>query len=141
VVYWVQRAKGQRLDRADWTDRSRAPHHTQGAADELEEQVLHLRRQLRKDSDLGAYGADAIQQALREQGLTDPPSVRTIHASCNDAERWTAAAGFADHHLRGDGIGCVMGTVVRPAAEVKDPGRRPERGPGRAGRERSRHRS
>jgi transposase len=79
VVYWVQRAKGQRLDRVDWTDRSRAPHHTQRTADELEEQVLRLRRQLRKDSDLGAYGADAIQQALRERGLTDPPSVRTIH--------------------------------------------------------------
>ena len=79
VVYWVRRAKGQRLDRVDWTDRSRAPHHTQRTADELEEQVLRLRRQLRKDSDLGAYGADAIQQTLREQGLTDPPSVRTIH--------------------------------------------------------------
>src|SRR5262249_51020505 len=79
VVYWVQRAKGQRLDRVDWTDRSRAPHHTQRTDDELEEQVLRLRRQLRKDSDLGAYGADSIQQALREQGVPDTPSVRTIH--------------------------------------------------------------
>jgi len=79
VVYWVERAKGQRLDRVDWEDRSRAPHHSQRTAAELEEQVLRLRRQLRKDSDLGAYGADAIQQALREQGLSDPPSVRTIH--------------------------------------------------------------
>jgi len=79
VVYWVQRAKGQRLDRVDWTNRSRAPHHTQRTVDELEERVLGLRRQLRKDSDLGAYGADAIQQALREQGFADPPSVRTIH--------------------------------------------------------------
>ncbi|MHB1426379.1 MAG: hypothetical protein ACYC3I_24720 [Gemmataceae bacterium] len=79
VVYWVQRAKSQRLDRVDWTDRSRAPHRTQRTAHELEEQVLRLRRQLLKDSDLGAYGADAIQQALRQQGVTDPPSVRTIH--------------------------------------------------------------
>ena len=79
VVYWVERAKGQRLDRVDWDDRSRAPHHTQRTAAELEEQVLRLRRQLRQESDLGAYGADAIQQALREQGLTDVPSVRTIH--------------------------------------------------------------
>ena len=79
VVYWVERAKGQRLDRVDWTDRSRAPHHTQRTADELEEEVLRLRRQLRKDSDLGAYGADAIQQALQAQGLADLPSVRTIH--------------------------------------------------------------
>jgi hypothetical protein len=79
VVYWVERAKGQRLDRVDWEDRSRAPHHTHRTAAELEEQVLHLRRQLRQDSDLGAYGADAIQQALQEQGFTEVPSVRTIH--------------------------------------------------------------
>src|SRR5262245_29239020 len=79
VVYWVARAKGQRLDRVDWADRSRAPHHTQRTAAALEEQVLRLRRQLRQESDLGAYGADAIQQALREQGLPDLPSVRTIH--------------------------------------------------------------
>jgi putative transposase len=79
VVYWVQRAKGQRLDRVDWEDRSRAPHHTQRTAAALEDQVLRLRRQLRQESDLGAYGADAIQQALRDQGLTDLPSVRTIH--------------------------------------------------------------
>lgn len=79
VVYWVQRAKGQRLDRVDWEDRPRAPHHTQRTAAELEEQVLRLRRQLRQDSDLGAYGADAIQQALRDQGLPNPPSIRTIH--------------------------------------------------------------
>jgi putative transposase len=79
VLYWVERAKGQRLDRVDWQDRSRAPHHTQRTDAELEEQVLRLRRQLRKDSDLGAYGAEAIQQALQEQGLTDIPSVRTIN--------------------------------------------------------------
>ena len=79
VVYWVERAKGQRLDRVDWEDRPRAPHRTQRTGADLEEQVLRLRRQLRQDSDLGAYGAEAIQQALRAQGLADPPSVRTIH--------------------------------------------------------------
>jgi putative transposase len=79
VLYWVERAKGQRLDRVDWEDRSRARHHPQRTEAELEEQVLRLRRQLRQDSDLGAYGADAIQQALREQGVSDPPAVRTIH--------------------------------------------------------------
>jgi putative transposase len=79
VVYWVERAKGQRLDRVDWEDRSRAPHQTQRTAAEVEDLVLHLRRHLRQDSDLGAYGAEAIQQALRAEGLTNPPSVRTIH--------------------------------------------------------------
>ena len=28
VAYWVERAKGQRLDRVDFSDRSRAPHKT-----------------------------------------------------------------------------------------------------------------
>jgi transposase-like protein len=79
VVYWVERAKGQRLDRMDWEDRSRTPHHTQRTEAGVEEQVLRLRRQLRRDSDLGAYGAEAIQQALQAQGLSDPPSARTIH--------------------------------------------------------------
>jgi putative transposase len=79
VLYWVQRAKGQRLDRVDWQDRPRAPQHTQRTAAEVEELVLRLRRQFRQDSDLGAYGADAIQQALREQGCLAVPSVRTIH--------------------------------------------------------------
>jgi transposase len=79
VLYWVQRAKGQRLDRVDWHDRSRAPHHTQRTTAEVEELVLRVRRQLRQESDLGACGAEAIQQALREQGLADVPAVRTIH--------------------------------------------------------------
>src|SRR5262249_23297526 len=79
VLYWVERAKGQRLHRVDWQDRSRAPHHTQRTDSELEEQVLRLRRHLRKDSDLGAYGAAAIHQALQEQGRTDLPSVWTIN--------------------------------------------------------------
>src|SRR5436190_8434736 len=76
VLYWVERAKGQRLDRVDWQDRPRAPHHTQRTDGELEELVLRLRRRLRQDSDLGAYGAAVIRQALQEQGLTDVPSVR-----------------------------------------------------------------
>jgi transposase len=93
VLYWVERAQGQRLDRVDWEDRSRAPHHTQRTEAELEEQVLRLRRQLRQDSDLGAYGADTIQQALREQGYPDPPSVRTIH-------RILQRRGALDRHRR-----------------------------------------
>ena len=28
VAHWVERAKGQRLDRVDFSDRSRAPHKT-----------------------------------------------------------------------------------------------------------------
>ena len=79
VLYWVERAKGQRLDRVDWHDRSRVPHHTRRTEVRLEDEVLHVRRQLQKDSDLGACGAVVIQQALREQGHTHLPSVRTIN--------------------------------------------------------------
>ena len=79
VLYWVERAKGQRLDRVDWHDRSRVPHHTRRTEVGLEDEVLHVRRQLQKDSDLGACGAVVIQQALREQGHTHLPSVRTIN--------------------------------------------------------------
>ena len=78
VQYWVRRAHGQRLDRVDWSDRPhapRAPHRTGVAIEDL---VLTLRRELAETSDLGAYGADAIQQALRDRGSDAIPSIRTI---------------------------------------------------------------
>src|SRR3954447_8393082 len=78
VQYWVGRADGQRLDRVDWSDRShapRTPHRTDVAIEDL---VLTLRRELAETSDLGAYGAEAIQQALRDRGSETIPSVRTI---------------------------------------------------------------
>jgi hypothetical protein len=40
--------------------------------------VLSLRHQLRTQSDLGEFGAEAIQREWQKQGWTDPPSVRTI---------------------------------------------------------------
>jgi hypothetical protein len=40
---------------------------------------LRIRRELRLTSDLGAFGAQAIQQALQDQGHSDIPSVRTIN--------------------------------------------------------------
>src|SRR5262249_61967265 len=76
VVYWVERAKGQRLDRVDWEDRPRTPHHTRRTPAEVEEQVLRLRRRLRQDNDMRAYGADGIQQPLRAQGHAHVTSVR-----------------------------------------------------------------
>jgi transposase-like protein len=79
VLHWVERARGQRLDRVDWADRPRAPHHTRRTEVGIEDLVLRLRRQLRQDSDLGAFGAEAIQQALVAQGASAVPSVRTIN--------------------------------------------------------------
>ena len=78
VAYWVERAKGQRLDRIDWSDRSRAPRQTRRTEAALEDRVLQARRDL-AHSDLGAVGADAIREALLDQGVAGVPSVRTIN--------------------------------------------------------------
>src|SRR3954470_16960110 len=78
VAHWVQRAKGQRLDRVDWSDRSRAPHKTRRTETPLEDLVLKARDEL-AHGDLGALGADAIRQTLVGQGVAKVPSVRTIN--------------------------------------------------------------
>src|SRR5207244_4125697 len=74
---WVQRAKGQRLDRVDWSDRSHAPHQSRRTDTALEDLVLKTRSALAQ-SDLGAIGAAPIRQALLEQGVAAVPSLRTI---------------------------------------------------------------
>ena len=78
VQYWVERAQGRRLDRVDWLDRPRAPRRTRRTAAALEDPIVSLRRQLREHSDLGAFGAVAIREALRQRGVTPLPSVRAI---------------------------------------------------------------
>src|SRR4051795_593750 len=76
VAHWVARAQGQRLDRVDFSDRSRAPHQTRRTESNVEDRVVQARKELAQ-GDLGAIGADAIRQALLGQGLTQVPSVRT----------------------------------------------------------------
>lgn len=78
VAHWVERAKGRRLDRVDWSDRSSAPHRTRRTDPLLEDRVLLARRDLAQ-SDLGAIGADAIRQRLLDQGVAAVPAVRTIN--------------------------------------------------------------
>jgi transposase len=78
VQYWVGRALGQRLDRVEWTDRSHAPKAPPRTDARIEDLVLTLRHELAEISDLGAYGAQAIHQALLERGLEAVPSIRTI---------------------------------------------------------------
>src|SRR5262249_54025353 len=73
VQYWVYRAQGQRLDRVDWSDRSHAPRAPRRTAEAVEDLVLSLRRELAEASDLGAYGAKAIHEALRGRGLRAIP--------------------------------------------------------------------
>jgi hypothetical protein len=78
VAHWVKRAKGQRLDRVDFSDHSRAPHNTRRTEITLEDLVLQTRKELAQ-GDLGAIGADAIRQALVDHGEAVVPSVRTIN--------------------------------------------------------------
>jgi hypothetical protein len=78
VAHWVARAKGQRLDRADWSDHARAPRQTRRTATSLEDLVLEARRELAQ-GDLGAIGADPIRQALLARGVAGVPSARTIN--------------------------------------------------------------
>src|SRR3954463_1352231 len=78
VAHWVERAKGQRLDRGGFSDRWRAPPQTRRTEAALEDLVLQTRRDLAQ-GDLGALGADAIRQALLDQGVAQVPSVRTIN--------------------------------------------------------------
>src|SRR4051794_9739510 len=78
VAHWVERAKGQRLDRVDWSDRPRAPHKTRRTDTTVEDLVLQTRVELAK-GDLGAVGADAIRGALVGQGVANVPALRTIN--------------------------------------------------------------
>jgi putative transposase len=79
VHRWVHHAHGRRLDRVDWSDRSRAPHTTQRTTAAIEDLVLGVRRQLRTESDLGFYGAEAIRDVLDSRGIQPLPALRTIN--------------------------------------------------------------
>jgi len=78
VAFWVKRAKGQRLDRVDWSDRSSAPHTPHRTTAPVEDRVLQARRDLAQ-GDLGAVGADVIRQHLLDQRDAPVPSIRTIN--------------------------------------------------------------
>jgi len=83
VQYWVTRASGQRLDRVDWSSHPcGARRAVNRCADTVEDLVLDLRRELRQSSDLGEFGAAAIQQAWITRDLLPEqpvPAVRTVH--------------------------------------------------------------
>lgn len=78
VQRWVARAKGQRLDRVDWTDQPPIAHTIHRTAPRIETLILRLRRELKDHSDLGEFGAHAIHRALLARATPDPPGVRTI---------------------------------------------------------------
>jgi hypothetical protein len=79
VQRWTERVRGQRLDRADVSDRPGGCRQSRRRTSaSRERRILKLRRELKHKSALGEYGAAAIHRALREGGMADPPSVRTI---------------------------------------------------------------
>jgi putative transposase len=79
VQYWIQRAKGCRLNRVRWDDQPvgcRTPANRSSTA--MEDRILEVRKHLREQSDLGEYGPVAIHAELGRLGLARIPSVRTI---------------------------------------------------------------
>ncbi len=76
AAFWVQRAQGKRLDRADLADRKpgRAWNRTSFA---LEQRIAELRMELREGI-LGEYGAHAIAAALQTE-MPHPPGEATIN--------------------------------------------------------------
>jgi transposase-like protein len=80
VALWVARAKNKRLDRTDWTDMSpgqETPHNRTNIG--IEQCVLHLRKELKENSALGEYGADAILDEMARLGCVHPISRPTIN--------------------------------------------------------------
>ena len=76
----MHRAKGKRLDRTDWTDKSAGattPHNRTSSS--IEQCVLHLRKELQENSPLGEYGADAIKQEMERLGCIHSIGRSTIN--------------------------------------------------------------
>lgn len=80
VQYWLNRSAGQPLDQVDWSDLPRGPHQPHNRTPlELEDLILEIRRKLRDESDLGEYGATAVQTELLRRQVPEVPSLRTIN--------------------------------------------------------------
>jgi helix-turn-helix protein len=79
VAFWVERARGKRLDRVAFSDRKPGRAWNRTAA-EMERRIVGIRGELRDKSVLGEYGADAIGLALQgESSVEQAPSRATIH--------------------------------------------------------------
>jgi putative transposase len=79
VQRWVEKAKGQRLDRACFESASKAPKRVANRTPfEVEQTVLSIRNQLKEESALGEFGALAIRRELVCRNLLVVPSLRTI---------------------------------------------------------------
>lgn len=80
VQFWLKRAQDKRLDRVDWRDRPDGPQKPANRTKiEMEDLIITTRDELRQESDLGEYGAEAVHRTLLEQGHEHIPSLRTIN--------------------------------------------------------------
>lgn len=83
VQFWVQRAQNKAWEQVDWEDASHAPHQqARQTPQQIEERILQLRQQLAQHSDLGEYGAQAIQRSLMvlyKENTQAVPSLATIN--------------------------------------------------------------
>ncbi len=134
VRRWVRRAKGQRLDRVDWS--ARLPGRRQPANKtpaESEDLVVALRRELKETSALGEYGAAAIRWELQRRRVRPLPSLRTIgrileRRGALDGRRrirrpapprgWYLPK-VADHRAELDSFDIVEGLVIRGGIQVE----------------------
>ena len=134
VQRWVERAKGRRLDRVDWSPHSRRPHGSpMRTSDELQARILTLRRTLKDESALGEYGAAAIRRALVENCWPNVPAERTIHRILErrgalDGQRRVRRAApapgwylpdVASQCAELDQVDLVEGLVIRGGTEVE----------------------
>jgi len=80
VQRWLERAGDEPLDTLDWSDRPDCPHVIANRTDAgIEEQILALRYELKMESDLGEYGADAIRREMLDRRFAQVPCERTIN--------------------------------------------------------------
>lgn len=80
VQRWLKRAQDKPLDTVDFRDHAHNPHQVANrTAGSVEEQVLALRQELAKQSDLGEYGAHAIHREMIARHAAVVPCVRTIN--------------------------------------------------------------
>jgi putative transposase len=79
VQVWVDRTKGQRLDRIDWSDQPRGGRREAcSTSASTEDLIVRLRKKLKESSPLGDCGALAIHEELQRRQVQPLPSVRTI---------------------------------------------------------------
>jgi hypothetical protein len=78
VGRWLKHAGNKRLDRVDFSDRPSEPFATQRPLASIEDLILDVRHDLKDNSVLGEYGAQAICRELLARHVDQVPAVRTI---------------------------------------------------------------